>query len=176
MSESNTWLTEEGQRQIEAFLADSDVFIVERARALRLMIDLFSWNFPKPKGLSILDLGCGDGRWSKAFAERFPHNSFFLLDGSAAMLEKSKETMEGFNTTFVADTFEGLIGAEGRTNALTSLSLPWPSIISGSPKSGDFTPESIANFGSADCFSITTWCFPHRNARKPGTSPCGGTG
>ena len=32
------------------------------------MIDLFSWSFPKPKGLSILELGCGDGRWSRALA------------------------------------------------------------------------------------------------------------
>jgi len=112
MSESNTWLSDEGQRQTATFLADSDAFIVERERALKLMVSIFSLNFPKREALSILDLGCGDGRWSRALAERFPNNSFFLFDGSAAMLEKSKETMRGFDATFMARTFEELVEGE----------------------------------------------------------------
>ena len=75
MSSSNTWLTEEGMKQADMFLADSDVFIVERAQALKLMLDMVAWNFPKVEELSILDLGCGDGRWSKAFADRFAARS-----------------------------------------------------------------------------------------------------
>ena len=44
MPESNTWLTENAHSLIETYLADSDEFIVERARALELMINIFKWN------------------------------------------------------------------------------------------------------------------------------------
>jgi tRNA (cmo5U34)-methyltransferase len=112
MVESNTWLGEEGPQLIETFLTDSDVFVIERARALKLAMDIFSWNFPKPQGLSILDLGCGDGRLCRAFAKRFPSNSYILLDGSPVMLGKSRDTMKGFDATFIEETFEALIENE----------------------------------------------------------------
>lgn len=40
MSSSNTWLTDNGRQQAETFVADSDAFFVERAQALKLMLDI----------------------------------------------------------------------------------------------------------------------------------------
>ena len=49
---------------------------------------------------------------SRTLAESFPNNSFFLLDGSAEMLEKSKEMMKGFEVTLMTRTFEELVKGE----------------------------------------------------------------
>jgi tRNA (cmo5U34)-methyltransferase len=108
MTKSNTWLSEQELSRVEKYLTESDAFIVERARVLKLTIDIFSWNLPKTEGLSVLDLGCGDGRLSRAIAERFPRNTYHLLDGSSAMLAKARETMKGFDSVFIEDTFERL--------------------------------------------------------------------
>jgi tRNA (cmo5U34)-methyltransferase len=112
MAESNTWLTDKGASRAETYLAESDAYIVERVRVVGLMRDILGWNFETVEGLSLLDLGCGDGRVSRLLAERYPKNTFTLLDGSSQMLGKAKKTMEGVNAVFSVKSFERLMEEE----------------------------------------------------------------
>ena len=91
MNNSNTWLT--GSEQSDFYLNSRDIILVERERCLKLLVDLFEYNFPEKENLSILDLGCGDGIISKILSQRYPNNTFYLLDGSNVMLEKVSKSI-----------------------------------------------------------------------------------
>jgi tRNA (cmo5U34)-methyltransferase len=80
--------------------------IVERNRVVKLLGDLFSYRFPSPVNLNILDLGCGDGAITEYLYDRFPNNNFSLVDGSSVMIAKAKERLKGKSVKFVEMSFE----------------------------------------------------------------------
>ena len=101
---SNTWLT--GAAQAEGYVSSADVIIVERQRTMKLLADIFGYHFGEEAGLHVLDLGGGDGIITQYLQERYPDNVFYLLDGSADMLEKARQRLEGKKVTFIQQTFE----------------------------------------------------------------------
>ena len=117
MPAQNNWLSEHGRDQIDFYLESSDVFLIERRRMMRLMIDLFEMQFPQRSGLTLQDMGCGDGAVSKNIAAVYPQNSFRLLDGSGTMLTKARESFAAPGAQFIESTFEDYI--ESPTNEHT---------------------------------------------------------
>ena len=106
---SNTWLT--GAAQAEGYVSSADVIIVERQRTMKLLADIFGYHFGGETGLHVLDLGGGDGIITQYLQERHPDNVFYLLDGSADMLEKARQRLEGKKVTFIRQTFEEYLDA-----------------------------------------------------------------
>jgi tRNA (cmo5U34)-methyltransferase len=106
---SNTWLT--GAAQAEGYVSSADVIIVERQRTMTLLADIFGYHFGERTGLHVLDLGGGDGIITEYLHERYPDNSFHLLDGSADMLAKARQRLEGRKVTFIQQTFEEYLDA-----------------------------------------------------------------
>ena len=106
---SNTWLT--GAAQAEGYVSSADVIIVERQRTMKLLADIFGYHFGGETGLHVLDLGGGDGIITQCLQERHPDNVFYLLDGSADMLEKARQRLEGDKVTFIQQTFEEYLDA-----------------------------------------------------------------
>jgi tRNA (cmo5U34)-methyltransferase len=106
----NYWLTQDA-RQVDIYLNTADVIIVERNRAIRILIDLFRYHFETPENLNMLDLGCGDGILTKHISDRYPNNTFDLLDGSADMISRAKDNLLGNGVSFYHKTFEDYIKA-----------------------------------------------------------------
>jgi tRNA (cmo5U34)-methyltransferase len=101
---SNTWLT--GPAQANTYVSTADVIIVERQRTIKLLADIFRYHFGERTDLRVLDLGGGDGVITEYLQERNPDNAFILLDGSADMLEKARQRLDGRDTIFIQQTFE----------------------------------------------------------------------
>jgi trans-aconitate 2-methyltransferase len=55
---------------------------------------------------TVLDAGCGSGRVTAALVERVPQGSVIGVDGSAAMVEKARETLGDRAEVFEADLTE----------------------------------------------------------------------
>jgi tRNA (cmo5U34)-methyltransferase len=107
----NPWLDVENQELPDFYVDFADLFILERKRTAKIMVDIFGYHFMKPENLILLDLGCGDGALTKRIRERYPDNNFTLMDGSKAMIEKAAENLKGNNITFIAQNFEDYIAA-----------------------------------------------------------------
>ncbi len=103
---NNTWLTDQGEVQIDFYVDSKDIFLVERERTLKLLTDIFGYHFSGRSNLKILDLGCGEGEMTLRLAGLFPGNNHILMDGSAVMLEKAENTLKGRNYEFKLGTFE----------------------------------------------------------------------
>ena len=112
MDRSNTWLHEGGVWQAELYTSSADVILPERHRIIRLVSDILRYQFGRCTGLSILDLGCGDGVIAERIHARFPQNTFYLLDGSSAMLEKARQRLGKDGFCFEQQTFEAYIEAD----------------------------------------------------------------
>jgi tRNA (cmo5U34)-methyltransferase len=106
---SNTWLT--GPTQADDYVSSADVIIVERQRTMRLLADVFRYHFGGKTDLQVLDLGGGDGVITEYLQERYPDNTFTLLDGSADMLEKAQQRLDGRDIVFIQQTFEEYLDA-----------------------------------------------------------------
>jgi tRNA (cmo5U34)-methyltransferase len=106
---SNTWLTD--AEQADFYVSSADVIIVERQRTLKLLADIFRYHFGERTGLQVLDLGSGDGIITEYLRERYPDNTFCLLDGSADMLEKARQRLRGKDVVFIHRTFEEYVDA-----------------------------------------------------------------
>ena len=112
MDRSNTWLHEGGVRQAELYTSSADVILPERHRIIRILSDILWYHFGERTGLSFLDLGCGDGLITERIHARFPRNTFYLLDGSSAMLEKARQRLGQDGFCFEQQTFEAYIEAD----------------------------------------------------------------
>ncbi len=93
-------------RNVDSYLTVAEVIVPERNRTMKFLVDIFGYRFETKECLSLLDIGCGDGIVSARIRERYPKNSFFLLDGSLEMLEKAKKRLKGENITFIHQSFE----------------------------------------------------------------------
>jgi len=110
---SNTWLSSDSKELIEYYMNAADVIVVERERCIKLLLDIFSYQFRGRSNLRVLDIGCGDGIITKSFHDKYPDHHYFLMDGSADMIERAKAKLhEVKNTTFIHQSFEEFIDTE----------------------------------------------------------------
>ncbi|MCU0856827.1 MAG: class I SAM-dependent methyltransferase [Pontiellaceae bacterium] len=107
---ANTWIDDEHSEQVDQYLDMADLVVVERQRTIKILSDLFAYNFTNPNGLSLLDLGCGDGVLSRHIHSLYPDNHFHLVDGSPEMAARAKSCFKAKNTSVVCQTFEDYIG------------------------------------------------------------------
>ena len=66
--------------------------------ATRLFIDLFANNFPRHRPRRVVDLGCGPGQITMAFAAAHPGSQITGIDGSNTMLEIATERLRQQST------------------------------------------------------------------------------
>ena len=104
----NKWLSE-NEKQIDYYITSKDIILIERARQLKIFVDLFEFFFKKKEELNLLDFGCGDGILSRVIKDRFPKNNFYLLDGSEIMLRKAKENLDATSDNIIQSSFEDFI-------------------------------------------------------------------
>ena len=107
-NQSNKWLNNYTVYAGE-YLNEADIIIVERYRAVKILVDIFSYHFAGKSNLNILDLGCGDGFLIQNITKKYSNNKFYLLDGSKDMIKKAKEALKNYNTIFIDQTFEEYI-------------------------------------------------------------------
>jgi tRNA (cmo5U34)-methyltransferase len=115
MDKHNTWLYQDGVRQVEVYTSTADAILPERHRIIRLLSDIAMYHLGERTGLSFLDLGCGDGVVTEQMRARFPGNTFTLLDGSPIMLDKAQQRLAPAGQgcfCFVHQTFEAYVEAE----------------------------------------------------------------
>ncbi|ASS76685.1 hypothetical protein CIG75_18055 [Tumebacillus algifaecis] len=74
---------------------------------------------PAVNGLSILDLGCGDGQFGERLLQRGAA-SFFGVDAAEKMLTRAKERLSGTNSTLLHGTFEEVSLPEGQFDLVLS--------------------------------------------------------
>jgi tRNA (cmo5U34)-methyltransferase len=99
-------------RQIDLYVNTASVILPERHTTIKILIGLFASHFGDRTGLNILDLGCGDGLVVACIQERYPDNTFYLLDGSRVMLDKARQRLGASGTVFIQQTFEAYIDAD----------------------------------------------------------------
>lgn len=104
---SNPWLT--GQQQGDLYISTADIIMVERQHTIKLLLDIFRYHFDDKQGLHILDLGCGDGSITARIRDLHPDNTYYLLDGAAAMLDKARQKLGDENVRFTQQTFEAYL-------------------------------------------------------------------
>jgi tRNA (cmo5U34)-methyltransferase len=90
----------------KSYLQYADLMVVERKRTLTILEKLFVYHFQQRKGLTLLDLGCGDGFVTEIIRSKNPDNVFYLMDGSDFMIERAKERLKGSGLFFLTETFE----------------------------------------------------------------------
>jgi tRNA (cmo5U34)-methyltransferase len=78
---------------------------------MKLLADIFRYHFGEQTGLRVLDLGGGDGVITEYLQRQYPDNTFYLLDGSADMLAKAQQRLEGKKVIFIQQTFETYLDA-----------------------------------------------------------------
>ena len=111
MDRSNTWLDERGARQIDLYVRSADTILPERSTIIQILVDVFRYHFGERTGLSVLDLGCGDGIVTERIWAAHPANTYCLVDGSSAMLEKARLRLTGESFSFLCQPFESYIDA-----------------------------------------------------------------
>jgi tRNA (cmo5U34)-methyltransferase len=114
-SKPNTWLSSNSTELIDYYINAADVIVVERERCIKLLLDIFGYQFRGRNNLQVLDLGCGDGTIIKSFCDKYPDHNYFLMDGSGDMIERAKAKLHGAkNVTFIHESFEAFIDNEGK--------------------------------------------------------------
>jgi tRNA (cmo5U34)-methyltransferase len=88
------------------------VILPDRERITELVLRLFGYHFGKREDLSVLDLGCGDGIVTERMHTRYPHNVYYLLDGSSAMLDRARQRLGDSGFHFVQQSFGAYVDSE----------------------------------------------------------------
>ncbi|WP_321495492.1 class I SAM-dependent methyltransferase [uncultured Desulfobacter sp.] len=91
---------------IEFYRNSANVIMLERQRCIEILIQVLSLHFPNLTGLSILDLGCGDGEISSNIIKQSNSCNFTLLDASEEMLSKAKERLGNSSIVYTHMSFE----------------------------------------------------------------------
>jgi tRNA (cmo5U34)-methyltransferase len=94
------------QDRAKSYLQNANLMVVERKRTLAILERLFAYHFQQRKGLTLLDLGCGDGFVTEVIRSKNPDNIFYLMDGSDFMIERAKERLKGPGLFFLTEKFE----------------------------------------------------------------------
>jgi tRNA (cmo5U34)-methyltransferase len=98
----NSW--DRGRAQ--GYLEIADFVVVERERIMMILERLFAYHFQGRNGLTMLDLGCGDGLVTEFIRSKSPESTFYLMDGSDFMLKKARQRLKGPGVRFLAETFQ----------------------------------------------------------------------
>ncbi len=106
------------------YLEKADVFIPERNKMFELLASIYKHLNGDRKGLSVCDLGCGDGAATKALLQHDDSICATLVDASESMLDKAKVNLSQYNSpTFIRGSFENLLDGKvdtGKHNTFIS--------------------------------------------------------
>ena len=92
------------------YLDKADIFIPERARMFDLMVGVANHHFGALGGLTVCDLGCGNGAATKALLNHADTITATLVDPSDSMLDGAKEQLSKFkNITYLKASFHDLL-------------------------------------------------------------------
>jgi len=97
------------QEGAQSYLQYADLMVVERKRIITILERLFAYHFHQKKGLTMLDLGCGDGFVTEVIRSKYPDNTFYLMDSSDFMIERARERLKGHGLIFLTETFENYL-------------------------------------------------------------------
>ena len=105
-NKTNWAKAEFGQR----FIEEAEISVVERRRMLEILKSFFRRHRKETGGNTVLDLGCGDGILTHELLAVDPWLSATLVDGSAAMLERAKNRLEGSEKiSYVQASFQEML-------------------------------------------------------------------
>ncbi len=105
--EESSWSREDFSRN---YLDKADIYIAERRRMFGLAVSYMVHFHGNSDGLSVVDLGCGDGALAHELLRVNPKLSFTLVDASQDMLLRADERLGVYtNVHFVKASFAGLL-------------------------------------------------------------------
>ena len=106
----SAWSEEDFSRK---YLERADIYIVERKKMFRLVASFYAHFFEGKKGISLLDLGCGDGVLTEEILKTDETIRGTLVDGSETMLQKARERLQPYPClSFVEASFHALLQGE----------------------------------------------------------------
>jgi tRNA (cmo5U34)-methyltransferase len=92
------------------YIDNADICIVERRRSHGIVKSFYKHFLKDKPQRRILDLGCGDGVITYELLKVGDYLSATLVDGSADMLEKAKNRLEGFaDVYFISASFQEIL-------------------------------------------------------------------
>lgn len=105
----SSWAKEDFSKK---YLERADIYIVERRKMFRIVASFFGHFFEGRKGISLLDLGCGDGVFTEELLKIDDRISATLVDGSEAMLQRARQRLEAYHCVhFIRVSFQELLGS-----------------------------------------------------------------
>ncbi len=105
--ESSSWADESFANN---YLEKADVFIPDRNKMFALMASICLHLTGGRKGLSICDLGCGNGAATKVLLSLDNTIRATLIDASNTMLEKARQELSGYDgLSFIKAGFDDLL-------------------------------------------------------------------
>jgi tRNA (cmo5U34)-methyltransferase len=92
------------------YLEKADIYIVERRKMFRVVTSFYDHFLKGEKGISIADLGCGDGVLSEELLKIDTTITGVLIDGSETMLQKARKRLQAYRgLDFMKASFEELL-------------------------------------------------------------------
>ncbi len=92
------------------YLDKADIFIPDRARMFDLMVSVANHHFGALGGLTVCDLGCGNGAATEALLKHADTITATLIDPSNSMLESAKEKLSRYKKiTYLKASFHDLL-------------------------------------------------------------------
>lgn len=92
------------------YLERADIYIVERRKMFGIVASFFGHFFEGRKGISLLDLGCGDGVFTEELLKIDDRISATLVDGSEAMLQSARQRLEAYHCVhFIKASFQEIL-------------------------------------------------------------------
>jgi len=103
----SSWAKEDFSKK---YLERADIYIVERRKMFRIVASFFGHFFEGRTGISLLDLGCGDGVFTEELLKIDDRISATLVDGSEAMLQRARQRLEAYRCVhFIRASFQEIL-------------------------------------------------------------------
>ena len=120
------------QRSFDYGSKDYDKYNEIQKLSGKILIDFLFFNLTKKKleiynkkKLTILDLGCGTGEFSKTIIKNFRVESIDLIDLSSEMIKVSKSKIKNTSSNFFIEDFDSYKGYEKFDLIVSNMSLHW---------------------------------------------------